>query len=97
MIDAIATGEEPDASAARGLPRLLPFAKAYSGLTDEEIRRVDAEIRKTSVESFGPVRRVAPSPVFELGFEGIQISPDTRAASRCGFTDAAAAHRQAAA
>ncbi len=53
---------------------LVPFAKAYSGLTDEEIKRVDREIRKTTVEKFGPVRRVRPSMVFELGFEGIQAS-----------------------
>lgn len=53
---------------------LVPFAKAYSGLTDEEIKRVDREIRRTTVEKFGPVRRVRPTLVFELGFEGIQAS-----------------------
>lgn len=53
---------------------LVPFAKAYSGLTDAEIERVDREIRKTTVEKFGPVRRVRPTLVFELGFEGIQAS-----------------------
>ena len=55
--------------------RLVPFAKAYSGLTDEEIGKVDAIIRKTTVEKFGPVRSVTPSMVFELGFEAIQRSP----------------------
>ena len=75
VVDAIAAGEKPEASAARGLPRLVPFAKAYSGLTDEEIRRVDAWVRQRTVESFGPVRSVAPGLVFELGFEGIQASP----------------------
>jgi DNA ligase-1 len=54
---------------------LVPFAKAYSGLTDEEFRQVDAIIRKTTVEKFGPVRSVTPTLVFELGFEGIQRSP----------------------
>jgi len=54
--------------------QLVPFAKAYSGLTDEEIKRVDREIRRTTVEKFGPVRRVRPTMVFELGFEGIQAS-----------------------
>jgi DNA ligase-1 len=78
VVEAIAAGEKPEASAARGLPRLVPFAKAYSGLSDEEIRRVDALIRKSTVESFGPVRSVAPSLVFELGFEGIQRSPRHR-------------------
>jgi DNA ligase-1 len=74
-IDAIALGEALAALQARGLPVLVPFAKAYSGLTDEEIRQVDAVIRKTTVEKFGPVRTVVPSLVFELGFEGIQRSP----------------------
>jgi DNA ligase-1 len=53
---------------------LVPFAKAYSGLTDEEFRRVDAIIRKTTLEKFGPVRSLKPSLVFELGFEGINRS-----------------------
>jgi DNA ligase-1 len=57
-----------------GERRLVPFAKAYSGLTDAEIRRVDAFVRKTTVEKFGPVRNVTPTMVFELGFEGIQRS-----------------------
>lgn len=60
--------------AAPGEPVLVPFAKAYSGLTDEEMRKVDAIIRKTTVEKFGPVRSVTPSLVFELGFEGIALS-----------------------
>jgi len=53
---------------------LVPFAKAYSGLTDEEIREVDGFIRKNTLEKFGPVRTVKPFMVFELGFEGIQLS-----------------------
>ncbi|WP_397451711.1 ATP-dependent DNA ligase [Pseudomonas sp. NA-150] len=53
---------------------LVPFAKAYSGLTDAEMRKVDAIVRKTTVEKFGPVRSVTPSLVFELGFEGIALS-----------------------
>lgn len=53
---------------------LVPFAKAYSGLTDAEMHKVDAIIRKTTVEKFGPVRSVTPSLVFELGFEGIARS-----------------------
>lgn len=54
--------------------QLVPFAKAYSGLTDAEMARVDAIIRKTTVETFGPVRSVRPTLVFELGFEGIAHS-----------------------
>ncbi|MFT3720506.1 ATP-dependent DNA ligase [Pseudorhodoferax sp.] len=69
-----------DAIAARrpaepGALQLVAFAKAYSGLTDEEFRRVDAVIRRTTLEKFGPVRSVRPSLVFELGFEGIARSP----------------------
>ncbi|MFL5245414.1 MAG: ATP-dependent DNA ligase [Gemmataceae bacterium] len=54
--------------------QLVPVAKAYSGLTNEEIRQVDAFIRKNTVEKFGPVRSVKPELVFELAFEGIQAS-----------------------
>lgn len=55
--------------------QLVAFAKAYSGLTDEEFKTVDAVIRKTTLEKFGPVRSVKPSLVFELGFEGVNTSP----------------------
>ena len=51
--------------------RLVPIAKAYSGLDDAEIREVDAWIRKHMVEAFGPVRTVTPELVFELAFEAI--------------------------
>ena len=54
--------------------RLVPFAKAYTGLTDEEIRQVDAFVRRNTVEKFGPVRTVRPELVFELAFEGLQRS-----------------------
>ncbi|MEB0229104.1 ATP-dependent DNA ligase [Pseudomonas sp. 10S4] len=53
---------------------LVPFAKAYSGLTDEEMRKVDGIVRQTTLEKFGPVSSVTPSLVFELGFEGIARS-----------------------
>ncbi len=54
--------------------KLVPFAKAYSGLTDEEIRQVDAFIRRNTVEKYGPVCTVKPELVFEIAFEGIQRS-----------------------
>lgn len=57
-----------------GTRKLVPFTKAYSGLTDAEIASVDARIRKTTIEKFGPVRSVKPSMVFEIGFEGIALS-----------------------
>ncbi|WDZ98300.1 ATP-dependent DNA ligase [Herbaspirillum sp. WKF16] len=64
-----------DAPAAPGAERsLVPFAKAYSGLTDAEIAEVDQAIRKSTIEKFGPVRSVRPSMVFEIGFEGIAAS-----------------------
>ncbi len=54
--------------------KLVTFAKAYSGLTDAEIKQVDAFIKKNTLEKFGPVRTVKPDLVFELAFEGIQLS-----------------------
>jgi DNA ligase-1 len=54
--------------------QLVPFAKAYSGLTDAEIREVDRFVRKNTIEKFGPVRSVKPELVFELAFENIQRS-----------------------
>ena len=58
---------------------LVPFAKAYSGLTDAEIRKVDNFIRSNTREKFGPVRSVTPELVCEIGFEGLQISKRHRA------------------
>jgi DNA ligase-1 len=57
-----------------GEGELVPFAKAYSGLTDAEIRRVDNFVRHNTKETFGPVRSVTPKLVFELAFEAIQKS-----------------------
>ena len=54
--------------------QLVPFAKAYSGLTDAEIRRVDRFVRQNTLERFGPVRRVKAELVFELAFEDIRES-----------------------
>jgi DNA ligase 1 len=53
---------------------LVPFAKAYSGLSDKEIREMDAIVRRTTLETYGPVRSLTPTQVFELGFEGIAPS-----------------------
>ncbi|AVR47324.1 ATP-dependent DNA ligase [Christiangramia fulva] len=53
---------------------LVTFAKAYSGLTDEEFRKLDAWIKKNTLEKFGPVRSVTPHHVFEIAFEGIAES-----------------------
>jgi DNA ligase-1 len=69
-IAATARREPPAADALQ----LVPFAKAYSGLSDEEFKVIDRVIRQTTLEKFGPVRSVRPSLVFELGFEGINRS-----------------------
>ena len=53
---------------------LVPFAKAYSGLTDSEIGQLDHWIRRHTIDRFGPVRAVESAHVFELHFEGIQAS-----------------------
>ena len=53
---------------------LVPVAKAYSGLTDEEIDELDRWIRRHTIERFGPVSAVEPVHVFELGFERIARS-----------------------
>jgi DNA ligase-1 len=54
--------------------KLVTFAKAYSGLSDEEVSQVDAFIKANTIERFGPVRTVRPELVFEIGFEGIARS-----------------------
>ena len=53
---------------------LVPVAKAYSGLDDKEILKLDRWIRANTIERFGPVRSVTPSHVFELGFEAVNRS-----------------------
>lgn len=54
--------------------KLVPFTRAYSGLTDEEFRQVDAFVKRHATEKFGPVRTVKPELVFEIAFEGIAAS-----------------------
>ena len=53
---------------------LVPIAKAYSGLTDLEIKSLDKWIRAHTREKFGIVRSVEPLHVFELAYEGIASS-----------------------
>ena len=57
-----------------GEKELMTFAKAYSGLTDTEFGKLDAWIKKNTLERFGPVRSVTPYHVFEIAFEGIALS-----------------------
>lgn len=54
--------------------KLVPFTKAYSGLTDKEFAQVDNFVKRNSLEKFGPVRTVKPELVFEIAFEGIAAS-----------------------
>lgn len=54
---------------------LVPFTKAYSGLTDAEFREITAWVRRNTLERFGPLRRVRPEHVFEIAFEGVRESP----------------------
>ena len=49
--------------------KLVTFAKAYSGLTDMEIKKVDRFIKQNTIDRFGPVRQVKPELVFEIAFE----------------------------
>ena len=74
VLEAIAR-REPAPPAESSQLQLLPFAKAYSGLSDEAFKAVDRVIRATTLEKFGPVRSVRPTLVFELAFEGIDRSP----------------------
>ncbi len=54
--------------------KLVPFTKAYSGLTDKEFAQVDTFVKRNAIEKFGPVRTVKPELVFEIAFEGIAAS-----------------------
>lgn len=60
--------------AVRDGDRLVTIAKAYSGLTDQEIMEVSKFVTKNAIEKFGPVRTVKPELVFEIAFEGIGFS-----------------------
>jgi DNA ligase-1 len=71
VVEAIARREP----ARPGELQLVPFAKAYSGLSDAEFAQVDKVIRANTLEKFGPVRSVRPTLVFELCFEGVNRSP----------------------
>ena len=84
-IDAVLIAAQPGSGKRAGLftdytfgvrdgDRIVPIAKAYSGLTDEEIRRVDAFVRRNTTDRAGPVRLVAPEMVFEIGFQQVQES-----------------------
>ncbi|RQO64620.1 ATP-dependent DNA ligase [Pedobacter sp. KBW01] len=60
--------------AVRDGENLVTIAKAYSGLTDKEIKEVNSFVTRNAIEKFGPVRTVKPELVFEIAFEGIAES-----------------------
>ena len=60
--------------AVRNGNELVPFTKAYSGLSDKEFREITSWVKKNTLQRFGPVRQVTPHHVFEFAFEGIQAS-----------------------
>ena len=64
----------PEVSAASWAELLVPVAKAYSGLAEQEIAALDRWIRAHTVDRFGPVPQVEAVHVFELAFEGITRS-----------------------
>ena len=69
---------------------LVPFTKAYSGLTDAEFREITDWVQKNTLERFGPVRRVPAELVFEIAFEGIQASPRHKIRHRAALSPHAA-------
>ncbi len=60
---------DPDAGA-----ELLPVGKAYSGFTDEELKKLDRFVRQNTVQKFGPVREVEKRLVFEVAFDSAHTS-----------------------
>ena len=53
---------------------LVPVGKAYSGFTDDELRRLDRWVRNNTVQRYGPVREVAPGVVLEIAFDSVHRS-----------------------
>ena len=53
---------------------LLPVGKAYSGMTDEELKMLDKFVRQNSVAKFGPVREVEKTMVLEIAFDSVHLS-----------------------
>ena len=95
-IDAVLTAAQPGTGRRASLytdytfavwagDSLITVAKAYSGLTDEEIRELDGWIRKHTRERFGPVRMVEARRVFEIGFEGISRERPAQVRVRARF------------
>jgi DNA ligase-1 len=59
---------------------LLPIGKAYSGFTDEELKRLDTWVRRNTMGRFGPVKEVKKELVFEVAFDA--VAPSNRHKSK---------------
>ncbi|WP_031553576.1 cisplatin damage response ATP-dependent DNA ligase [Parvularcula oceani] len=57
---------------------LVPVGKAYSGFTDQELRKLDKYVRDNTIARYGPVRSVRADQdqglVLEIAFEGLARS-----------------------
>jgi len=60
----------------------IPIGKAYGGYTDEELKRLNIEMKQLILEKFGPTLMLKPKIVVEIEFDEIQINKRTKA----GFT-----------
>ena len=63
----------------------MPVGKAYSGFTDEELRRLDRFVRTHTTEQFGPVRAVEPKLVLEVAFDAVFKSTPAQIRRRHAF------------
>jgi len=57
----------------------VPIGKAYGGYTDEELKKMNSEIKKLTVERYGPTLGLIPGLMVELEFDNIQINKRTKA------------------
>jgi DNA ligase-1 len=54
--------------------KLTSITKVKTGLTQLEIKEIETFVKRNTIEKFGPVRTIKPELVFEIEFEGIQVS-----------------------
>jgi len=54
--------------------QLLPIGNAYSGFTDEELKKLDNWVRRNAIGRFGPVREVKKELVLEVAFDAVHPS-----------------------
>ena len=66
---------------------LVPIGKAYSGFTNDELKKLDKWVRDNTLERFGPVRSVKPGLVVEIAFDNLNYSKDINLVSHLDFPD----------